>query len=330
MSAPARQAVATAAALRPARARQAERRRRTARALVVALVFGAVAAGCAPTPTASGQAAAASAAHRTAPPARIVSLVPSVTEMLFAIGAGPRVVGVSRYDAFPPEVERLPRVGALVDPDTERIFSLRPDLVVLYGSQTEELARFTAAGIRTFNYRHAGVDGVLQTLLEVGDVTGLAGEAARIVQEIRVHNEAVRRRVAGLPRPRTMLVIDRQPGTLQGLYASGGRGFLHDMLEVAGGVNVFADVSRESVQPSHEALLTAAPDVVIEISAEAREPRQMEHDRQLWQVLGTIPAVRNQRLLYLSGQHLVVPGPRLTLGIDALARALHPDAFAAP
>ena len=109
-------------------------------------------------------AAVAAAAARAAPPPekaqRIVSLVPAVTEMLFAIGAGPQVVGVSSYDHFPPEVEALPKVGALLDPDTERILSLRPDLVVVYGSQAETEARFKKAGIRTFNYRH-GVEGAI-------------------------------------------------------------------------------------------------------------------------------------------------------------------------
>ena len=295
----------------------------------VAVLLGAVAA-CTPTASDTERPTTTGASRSSTPPARIVSLVPSVTEMLFAIGAGSQVVGVSNYDHFPPEVAQLPRVGALLDPNTERILSLRPDLVVLYGSQTEELARFAAAGIRTFSHRHGGVEGVLQALIEVGDVTGHTREAAQAVRDIRMHIEQVRQRVTGLTRPRTLLVIDRQPGTLQGVYVSGGRGFLHDMLQIAGGLNVFADIAKESVQPSHEGLLTVAPDVVIELSADPREPRQIAHDRQLWQVLGTIPAVRNQRLLYLAGQHLVVPGPRLTLGIDALARALHPDVFAAP
>jgi iron complex transport system substrate-binding protein len=297
--------------------------------LWIAVLLGAASA-CTPTASDTHRPATTGTSPASTPPARIVSLVPSVTEILFAIGAGTRVVGVSSYDQFPPEVAQLPRVGALLDPNTERILSLRPDLVVLYGSQTEELARFAAAGIRTFSHRHGGVEGVLQTLVEVGDITGHASEAAQTVRDIRMQIAQVRRRVTGRPRPRTLLVIDRQPGTLQGIYVSGGRGFLHDMLEIAGGLNVFADIAKESVQPSHEGLLTVAPDVVIELSAAPREPRQIVHDRQLWQVLGTIPAVRHQRLIYLAGQHLVVPGPRLTLGIDALARALHPDVLAAP
>jgi len=81
--------------------------------------------------------------------------------MLFAVGAGPQVVGVSTYDDFPPETKALPRVGALLDPDTERIFSLRPDLVIIYGSQSELESQFARAGIRVYAYRHAGVGNVM-------------------------------------------------------------------------------------------------------------------------------------------------------------------------
>ena len=99
----------------------------------------------------------------------------ALTEMLFAVGAGPQVVGVSSYDDFPPETKSLPRVGALLDPDTERILSLRPDLVIVYGSQTELEGQFARAGIRVFAYRHSGVDNVLQTIRDVGSADGACG-----------------------------------------------------------------------------------------------------------------------------------------------------------
>src|SRR5882672_4516973 len=116
---------------------------------------------------------------------RIVSLVPNITEMLFAVGAGGQVIGVSSYDDFPPEAKRLPRVGALIDPDTERILSLRPDLVIVYGSQGELEAQLARTGIRVFAYRHSGVDNVLQTIPDVGAMTGHAAEADRVVRNVR-------------------------------------------------------------------------------------------------------------------------------------------------
>ena len=115
---------------------------------------------------------------RAKAPSRIISLVPAVTEMLFAVGAGPRVVGVSSFDHFPAEVERLPRVGALLDPDVERILSLRPDLVVVYRSQTDVLAQLGRAGIPSFVYSHAGLADVTVTMRRLGERIGSSSHAA--------------------------------------------------------------------------------------------------------------------------------------------------------
>lgn len=257
---------------------------------------------------------------------RIVSLVPALTEILFAIGAGPQVVAVSSYDDFPPEVSKLPKVGALLDPDTERILALRPDMVVVYGSQSEQEKQFARAGIRTYSYRHGGIPRVLDTIRELGQVTGHAAGASRLNQQLQARLEGVRARVAKRPRVRTVLVIGREPGTLQGMFVSGGFGFLHDMLGIAGGTNVFADSSRESLQPSNEIMLARAPEAIVELSAQP-PPADLSKDRLLWSRLASIPAVRQGRVFFLFGGHLVVPGPRLADGTEALARTLHPEAF---
>ena len=300
--------------------------------LIVVRPGAIIAASCVLLSTAPAPAAMARQPQESTakPPARIVSLVPALTEMLFAIGAGGRVAGVSSFDTFPPEVRQLPRVGALLDPDTERIFSLRPDLVVVYASQGDLQARFQAAGIPVFVYKHGGIQNVLTTIEQLGRITGHAGEASRLVRDLQSRMDAIRARVAGRPRPRTLLVIEREAGALRGIYASGGSGFLAEMLDIAGGANAFRSIRRESVQPSIETLLQVAPEVIVEIRA-GQSAASVENPQELvkvWTRLGSIPAVRNRRLHLLTGQHLVVPGPRLVEGIEALADALHPAATA--
>ena len=267
-----------------------------------------------------------SAAQAAARPARIVSLVPAVTEMLFAIGAGPQVAAVSSFDKFPPAVERLPRVGALLDPDTERILSLRPNLVVVYGSQAELMEQFKRAGIPTFAYRHGGLADTLDTIGAIGRATGHGDSAANVVAALRARLDGIRRRLAGKARPRTLLVISREPGTLRGLYASGGVGFLHDVLELAGGANVFADVREESVQPSQETLITRRPDTVVELHPEMEVP-DLAEARRAWSALAATPAVRANRVHVLAGAYLAVAGPRLGDTAETIGRTLHPDAF---
>jgi len=277
-------------------------------------------------PSATEQQPGASAA--TAPARRIVSLVPALTEMLFAIGAGPQVVAVSSFDDFPPEVKALPRVGALLDPDVERILTLRPDLVITYGSQGSVEAQLARAGIKTFSYTHGGVMAILQTLRELGTATGRVSQAEGKTREIEAKLNAVRATVRGYARPRVLLVFGRQPRSLRQMYASGGVGFLNDILEAAGGTNVFADVEQESVQPSQETLLTRAPDVIIEIrSGRSDAATDVLGERSAWSPLASIPAVRNGRIHFLSGAQYVVPGPRVGLAAEQLARMLHPEAF---
>ena len=263
------------------------------------------------------------------PPAkRIVSLVPALTEILFAIGAGPQVIAVSSFDDDPPEVLKLPRVGALLDPDTERILSMRPDLVLTYGSQVELEKQFASASIRTFSYRHGGLANLTPTFRALGDLTGHSDEAIRVAARIEDRLTAIRSRVAGRPRPATLLVMGREPGSLRHLHASGGIGFLDDLVTLAGGRNVFSDFKREAVNASTEMLISAAPDVILDLQYSRQlKPGDLEKERQIWQALPSIPAVKTGRVHILLGDHLVVPGPRIAAAAEEYARAIHPEAF---
>jgi iron complex transport system substrate-binding protein len=258
-------------------------------------------------------------------PQRIVSLVPALTEMLFAIGAGSQVVAVSSYDVYPSEVKSLPKVGALLDPDTERIISLKPDLVITYGSQVDLQTQMKRALIPTFDYRHGGLSHIFVTMRELGGRTGRAAEADKATAAIEARIAAVRARVAGRKRPRTLLVFSRDPKTLRNVYVSGGRGFLHDMLDAAGGDDVFAEVDKESVQATTETMLAKAPDVILELRPEdIPAGAEMQAEVDSWSRLASVPAVRNKRVIILTGPGTTVPGPRVAEGVERMARALHP------
>lgn len=258
-------------------------------------------------------------------PQRIVSLVPALTEMLFAIGAGPQVVAVSSYDEDPPEVRSLPRVGALLDPDVERILTLRPDLVITYSSQDDLRTQLQRAAIPTFDYRHGGLPAITGTLRALGTRTGHPSEAARTAQAIEARLAAISARVSGRPRPRTLLVFGRERGALRNIYASGGQGFLHDMLEAAGGANLFADIERESVQATTELILARAPEVILEVrSTDVLTPEAAAREAATWNTLSSVPAVRHRRVVVLTGKGLTVPGPRVADVVESMSRALHP------
>ena len=255
--------------------------------------------------------------------------MPAATEMLYAIGAGSRVVGVGSNDTFPPEVKKLPKVGALLDPNVELMLSLKPQLVVVYGSQTDLKQQLARAGVGVFDYRHAGLADVTTTIRALGERTGTSRKADEIARGIERGLDGVRQRVQGRPRPRTLLVFGRERLALRGLYASGGVGFLNDMLEVAGGANVFADVKVQAVQASTEQLLARRPEVILETRAvnSAWPSGDRQAELNVWNALASIPAVRNHRVLFLFDDRIVIPGPRVVEGTTAMAGALHPDAF---
>ena len=265
------------------------------------------------------------------PPQRIVTVIPAVTETLFALGAGRQVVGIGSFDELPEGSNRvdIARVGGLLDPDTERMLTLRPDLVVLYASQIDPRRQLQRAGIPVLTYQHGGLSDVLSMIRTLGHRVGREQQGEVLAARVESGLDAVAERVAGRRRPRTLLVFAREPAALRGIYASGGAGFLHDMLAVAGGQNVFGAVGGERVsQVSSEAILTAAPEVVIEIRNEgAFEPDVLAAERAVWQRLSTVPAVRTDRVYFLSGAEFVVPGPRVLEAVEQLARLLHPDAF---
>jgi ABC-type Fe3+-hydroxamate transport system substrate-binding protein len=268
-----------------------------------------------------------SLAAQAPPSSRIVSLVPAVTEILFAIGAGARVVGVGSFDRYPPEVATRPRVGALVDPDLERMLGLRPDLVVIYASQEDLRRQLTRAGVGVFPYRHGGLADVTSTIRAVGNRIGFRAQAAGLADGIERDLAEIESRVAGRTRPTVLLVFGREAGSLRGAYASGGVGFLHDMLALAGGRNVFADVARESLQASTELILARRPEIIVELVSDGLSGRGSEGADNAWQALGSVPAIRDGRIVTLVGDEFVVPGPRVALAAGRLARALHSEAF---
>ena len=259
-------------------------------------------------------------------PRRIISLIPATTEMLFDIGASDRIVGVGTFDRFPPEVSRFPRVGGLLDPNVERILALKPELVIAYETQSNLISQLTRAGVPMFRYRHQGLPDIVQTMRSLGTRIGAVKEAEAAAGRIEARLADVRRRVEGRPRPRTLLVFGREPGSLRRIEASGGYGFLHDLLELAGGNDVLSDFQRQSVEMSTEMVLARAPEVIIELQyGDSPSRQQIDAETRVWDALSSVPAVRQKQVHLLVGDEFVVPGPRIVQAAERFARVLHPD-----
>jgi iron complex transport system substrate-binding protein len=236
-------------------------------------------------------------------------------------------VAVGSFDEYPPEVRKLERIGALLDPDLERILSLKPDLVTVYASQQDLQRQLDRAGIATFRYQHAGLADVSKTILELGARVGQRADAETLVKTIETRLASIRERVAGRPKPKTLIVFGREALALRGIYANGGVGFLHDMLTAAGGENVFGDINRESVQATAELILSRRPEVIIELRIGEIPPDQQAREIAVWHQLTSVPAVGAKRVFFVTDARTVVPGPRVAEGTELLARLLHPGVF---
>jgi len=268
------------------------------------------------------------AAQTTAAPQRIISLIPATTEMIFAMGAGSRLVGVGNYDRFPPEVSRLPRVGGLLDPDVEKVISLKPDLVIVYATQADLKRQLERAQIPMYDYVHRGLPDILDTMRALGERIGMKAGADAAAAKVQQQLDVTRARVANLPRPKTLLVFGREQGTIRRVNVSGGLGFLHDVLELAGGSDVLGDLRQQSVDAGTEMIITRAPEAIIELHyGDPLPPERLDAERRVWNALASVPAVKTGRVHLLVGDEFVVPGPRIAVAADRFARTLHPEAF---
>src|SRR5436309_5855981 len=247
-------------------------------------------------------------------PRRIISVVPSVTETLFALGVGGNVVAVGDYDHFPPEVEKRPRIGGLINPNIAKIIELHPDLVITYGSQDVLNERLQSLGIQAFPFRHGNVEKTLGFILDLGRQVGAEDPAQRLVAAIRKSFEDVRA-AAPAKKPKIFLVHYRAGGTLGSFYSIGSRAFQHDLIEIAGGVNLFGDVDVETFQPSLEEVIRRKPDIILETLSPPLDLREAAQRKKDWERLGLV-----EDRIYIEGEtYLLVPGPRFGLAAQRIS-----------
>ncbi len=248
-----------------------------------------------------------SAAPADAATTRIVSLVPSLTEMLFEVGAGELVVGASDYCNFPEAARQKPRVGGLLNPNLEKIILLRPTLVLLYHSQGDTAGKLQALGIPARLLKADQLADVFGNLDELGDVTGRSAEAAAVKSRLRQQLDEVRRKPAGRARIRCLVVVSRDPAELRNIYVSTRSHYVGELVEIAGGENVIAGAGAAV---SKEQIIRADPDVIIDLSGVegAGEGAFRAARDASWKQLSTVAAVQNGRVHYYSDPRALLPG----------------------
>jgi iron complex transport system substrate-binding protein len=260
-----------------------------------------------------------------APPQRIVSVSPAVTEMLYGIGAFDRVVAVTDYCLYPPEAKALPKVGGWATPSVEKVASFRPDLVVLSDAQAPFLEMpLMQLGIPTAIARSQTLQDAFTAIATLGKATGNVRQAERLAAQTKAALDTVGKRAAHLPRPSVLCVVDRTPGTLRDLYGVTEGSFLAELIAVAGGKAAGAATRLGYAKISQEALLTMNPDVILDIMP-ASQNNGGPHPEAAWRDLPEINAVRHGRV-YVVREEFVPHDSQMVLRTAVLfARLLHPE-----
>lgn len=260
-------------------------------------------------------------------PRRIVCATPGLAEVVFALGAGDRVVGVSDYTVWPPEALDVTRIGGWMNPDRERLLLLQPDLILTQGLH-EPLQHFARRyGVRFEQIPTDTLDDVVQQFAVVGAIIGAAEEGARLQEALQAQLAEIRAKVSVLTPRRTVLLLERPEGVLRNLTTVGPRTFLHSLLELAGGENVFQDVVGDYPQISRESLMMRAPEVIMELHDGALGEARRAAIMQDWQTMSSLPAVQDGNIVFLTGDHVLIPGPRIIDTIRHMAQLLHPESF---
>lgn len=261
-----------------------------------------------------------------ASPGRIVSLAPSVTETLFALGLGDRVVGVTRYCDYPPEALQKACVGGYFHPNYEAVVALHPDLIV----STSQSVRPTFEKLRlpTLVVHHTSIDGILASIEAIGRTCDEEQNAEKLLADINGRLERVRRKTEGLPRPRVLVVVQRTLGigAIEDTYIAGRDGHLDRIIELAGGQNAYQQGAARFPVVASEGLLTLNPDVIIDLTPGVTKSKlDQEAMAADWQQLDELRAVKRGQVYMVGDDYATVPGPRFILLVEKLARLIHPD-----
>lgn len=261
-------------------------------------------------------------------PHRIVSTAPSITETLFALGVGDRVVGVSRFCNYPPEVRKLPKVGSYIKPDVEAIARLTPDLVILQQSSSELTDRLNALHIPFVEVPHSTLDDIFVEIQLIGKAAGVPDRSTDLIAQIKSSLDAIQSRAKAMPSPRVLVIVDRQQGTLDNLIAVGPDNYVNQILEIAGGTNVLAKPGLPQYpRISIETVLRENPEVIIDLSGtqetEAARKASRAATLALWSQYRDLAAVRGSHVYAGTTDSLVVPGPRTPIAAQQLFDFVH-------
>jgi len=263
-------------------------------------------------------------------PKRIVSLAPNITEILFALGLGDKVVGVTRYCDFPAQAKKITQVGGLVDANYEQIVTLQPDLAILLDSNDEGKRELEKLKIQVLAIPHETIQDIHEGIRSIGRACGAEVRAHEILSDLTQRTEAITRAVKGVSCPSVLICIGRdlEGGQLSRMVVAGRNGLYDEIIELAGGVNVYRVEKVAYPQVSPEGVIHLNPDIIVDLVSKIKPGETTQEEIvQQWNRLRPVKAVRERRVYVIEGDHALRPGPRYIQFLEELARLFHRRQF---
>lgn len=260
------------------------------------------------------------------PPQRIISLSPGVTEILFAIGAGDRIVGVTDFCNYPEEAKSLTKVGGLLNPSYETIITLQPDLIIHQPNKHKIKNFVEKLGIPNLPISMLSLPDIYSAIKTIGIATHKENAADRLIQSMREKINFHRERLANVSQKSVLLVLGISNDTMRELYGVGPKTFLGEMLALAGGKNILSNTEAQYPKVSKEFIIHESPEIIIEIGRKDILTEESSVKRRKgWQKFSTIRAVKNQNIHMIGADYILIPGPRLVNILEHFVKAIHPE-----
>ena len=264
-----------------------------------------------------------------ATPQRIVSAAPAITETLFALGLGDRVVGVTTHCRFPEEARKKAKIGGYLRPSLEAIVALRPDLVIAERSPSNLATQLGGLKISVVEVDFKTLPDILASFQKIADAAGVAERGVALRNSIARQMDQIRNRGKPYERVKMMFVVGRTAGTLTGIIVVGGNSYLSELMGIAGGVNAFADAAAAYPKVTLEEVLARDPDVILDRADMGDQSTATEAQKRavinLWRTYPMLKAVKRDRVVFGISDIFFVPGPRIVDAAQAFARMLHPE-----
>jgi iron complex transport system substrate-binding protein len=260
---------------------------------------------------------------------RIVSLAPSITEILFALGLGDKVIGVSEFSNYPPQVNKIPKVGGLLNPNYEAIVAAKPDLVIFFENMPGMADKFDSLKIEALAVKHDSLNEILDSIQIIGRYCGKSQEADKIVSDIQSKINSIQSQITGQNRPKVLISLGHDyskdsTAKPQNIYIAGDDGFYSEMVRLAGGQNAY-EGKLPFPMVNIESIIIMNPQIIIDIAPVETKPTESEITVKQWKNFDLIDAAKNDRIYVFTEDYTAIPGPRFILTLEKIARIINPQ-----